>query len=177
MDPESKPNDSTLNSTASSTSFTFPSVPLALRVPQGWCRVVQGVAEHAVGWVCITAESPKFRVPESFTISTSNSVQLLPWRETLCWLYNSKQTCLLLDGNTVSPKAVHYINPLIYSTPYKDRVEQTKAVKASALRSPDVSNLRDSRRIVSNRLSQLFISIVATLILQHKPVLSFKNSL
>lgn len=169
MDPGLKPNDSTLNSIASSTSFTFPSVPLALWVPQGWCRVVQGVAEHAVGWVCITAASPKYRVPESFTISTSNSVQLLPWRETLCWLYNSKQTCLLLDGNTVISQGCS-----LYKSPWQRQDRTNKGCQS--FRSPDVRNLRDSRRIVSNRLSQLFISIVATLILQHKPVLSFKNS-
>lgn len=81
-----------------------------------WSR---GLLSMQWGGFASQLRSPKFRVPESFIISTSNSAQLLPWGETLCVLYNRKQTCLLHDGNTVSPKAVHYINLLD-----KDSVER-----------------------------------------------------
>lgn len=82
-------------------------------------------------WACSEfasqLRSPKFRVPESFIMNSSKSAQFLPWREPLSLLYNSKQTCLLLYGNTMSSTAVHYTNLL-----GKDSVEKTKAVRASA---------------------------------------------
>ena len=117
-----------------SSSHQFPLPSQCHRGDAEWSR---GLLSMQWGGFASQLRNPKFRLPESFIINTSNSAQLLPRGETLCLLYNSKQTCLLHDGNTASPKAVHYINLLD-----KDSVEQRlsklplseiKAVKASAL--------------------------------------------
>ena len=98
------------NST-SSTSFMFLSVPLVPQVPWERCRVAQ-VGAWAYSWFASQLRNPKFRVPESFVMSSSKSAQLLLWGEHYLY-YTGQQTYLPFSWEvTVSSKSVHYINLL-----------------------------------------------------------------
>lgn len=68
------------NSTASSLSFMFLSVPLAAQVSLGPWRVAQ-VGACAYSAFASRLRNPKLRVPDSFITSSNKSSQLWHWRE------------------------------------------------------------------------------------------------